>query len=72
MKYRTADRLQVAFFIIFVAIGVALFFMHPAPPPTDPKSRCEARGDWWDAEDHVCAIPMPISHFTGRASKPAP
>ena len=31
-----------------------------------PANRCEAKGDWWDPEDHVCAVPMPISQFTGR------
>jgi hypothetical protein len=74
MKYRSADPLQIAFLIIFLALCVALFFMHAAPPPapSDPKSRCEAKGDWWDDEDHLCAIPMPISHFTGRANKPGP
>ncbi|HKT54620.1 MAG TPA: hypothetical protein VJP88_09215 [Caulobacteraceae bacterium] len=72
MKYRTVDRLQIIFLVVFLALCVWLFFAHPAPPPapTDPKARCEAKGDWWDAEDHVCAVPMPLSRFTGRSAKP--
>ncbi len=31
-----------------------------------PVERCEANGNWWDPKDHVCAVPMPISQFTGR------
>ena len=31
-----------------------------------PANRCEAMGDWWDPQDRVCAVPMPISQFTGR------
>lgn len=72
MKYRMADRLQIAFLILFLALCVGFFFLRAPAPPTDPKSRCEAKGDWWDAQDRVCAVPMPISHFTGRAAKPGP
>jgi hypothetical protein len=45
-----------------------------------PRERCEAHGDWWDDEDRVCAVPMPIWTFThrvpgqvapGPAAKPA-
>jgi len=45
-----------------------------------PVQRCEAQGDWWDPRDGVCAVPIPISQFTGRRvggklvieQKPAP
>src|ERR1700749_4851729 len=46
-----------------------------------PKQQCEAHGDWWDDEDRVCAVPMPIWTFTHRmpgqsapvsGAKPAP
>ena len=31
-----------------------------------PAQRCEALGNWWDPLDRVCAVPIPISQFTGR------
>ncbi|QUD86313.1 hypothetical protein [Phenylobacterium montanum] len=31
-----------------------------------PMQRCEEAGNWWDPQDRVCAVPLPISQFTGR------
>ena len=31
-----------------------------------PVKACEAKGAWWDAQDHECAIPVPIWRITGR------
>jgi hypothetical protein len=31
-----------------------------------PSEQCESQGDWWDPASRTCAVPMPISHFTGR------
>ena len=35
-----------------------------------PSRACEAKGDWWDDKDRVCAVPMPLSHWTGRTFAP--
>jgi hypothetical protein len=37
-----------------------------------PRERCEAVGHWWDDKDRVCAIPMPLTTWTGRPLHPAP
>ena len=36
---------------------------------------CEAKGDWWDNKARVCAVPRPLTHWTGRplsGAKPTP
>jgi hypothetical protein len=58
------DRIKLIFFGVFVvacaaAWGYQAMFIWP-------KQRCEAHGDWWDDEDRVCAVPMPIWAFTHR------
>ncbi|HEX4181350.1 MAG TPA: hypothetical protein VHY32_11215 [Caulobacteraceae bacterium] len=63
----TIDRLKVIFLVIFAvccAITWTYHFMY-----IWPRNQCEDKGDWWDAQDRVCAVPMPISQFTGRALK---
>lgn len=38
-----------------------------------PRKQCEAMGDWWDAKDRQCGVPVPIWRITGRpraTSKP--
>ena len=38
-----------------------------------PQQTCEAHGDWWDEQDRVCAVPIPIWTLTHRmpgAAKP--
>ena len=35
-----------------------------------PRKACEAEGHWWDNQDRVCAIPMPLSTWTGRPMRP--
>jgi hypothetical protein len=65
-------RLQIIFVVIFLAACVGLLFLHPGRQPgpgNDPRSRCEARGDWWDAQDKVCAVPTPLATITGHAGK---
>lgn len=59
---------QLAFLAAFLIASVWLAFLHPAPDTTanDPKSRCEAKGDWWDDRDKLCAVPMPIETMTRR------
>jgi hypothetical protein len=57
-------RIGIGFLITFAVLCAAVvafqaYFIWPA-------NRCEAMGDWWDPQDHVCAVPMPISQFTGR------
>jgi hypothetical protein len=38
-----------------------------------PAHKCEAGGDWWDAQDLQCLTPIPIARFTnhGLALGPA-
>lgn len=36
-----------------------------------PKETCEAHGNWWDEQDRVCAVPIPIWTITGRQPGPA-
>ncbi|MEO7026569.1 MAG: hypothetical protein ABI056_03355 [Caulobacteraceae bacterium] len=31
-----------------------------------PAKQCDARGAWWDPDDHECLTPMPIWRITGR------
>ena len=31
-----------------------------------PAQKCEDKGDWWEPQSRVCAVPIPISAFTGR------
>jgi hypothetical protein len=33
-----------------------------------PVKRCDARGAWWDSQDHACLTPMPIWRITGRTA----
>jgi hypothetical protein len=68
------DRIKLIFLGLFLiacaAIGAYHYFY------VWPKQACEAHGDWWDDEDRVCAVPMPIWSFThrmpGQARLPAP
>jgi len=57
-------KVQLGFVAAFVVIFAGLliyqaYYIWPA-------QRCEAHGDWWDEKDKVCAVPVPISMFTGR------
>jgi hypothetical protein len=63
--------LQLAAVVVFAVVGFMLLFVHGTDQPTaaavsDARARCEAKGDWWDEQDHVCAIPTPISTITGH------
>jgi hypothetical protein len=68
----TIDRIKLIFLGLFVLACGAIFAYHALF--VWPKERCEAHGDWWDDQDRVCAVPMPIWTFTHRmpgAAKPA-
>jgi hypothetical protein len=64
---------QLLFLALFLVAAVWLAFLHPADQAAasraaggDARARCEARGDWWDDQDKVCAVPMPITTLTRR------
>jgi hypothetical protein len=72
LKRSIVPRLQIAGVVIFMAICIAMLFVHaPAgpAPAMDAKARCEAKGDWWDDLDRVCAVPTPLTTITGHAAK---
>jgi hypothetical protein len=60
----TIDRIKLIFLGLFVISCGAIFAYHYIY--VWPKQECEARGNWWDDEDRVCAVPMPIWNFTHR------
>jgi hypothetical protein len=58
------DRIKWAFFGLFIiSVGITWFYQARY---VWPRQQCEAHGNWWDAEDRVCAVPMPIWAFTHR------
>ncbi|MDR3509983.1 MAG: hypothetical protein P4L64_19020 [Caulobacteraceae bacterium] len=57
-------KIRLGFLIVFVVACAGVFAYHYFY--VWPAQRCEAVGDWWDGKDRTCAIPIPISHFTGR------
>jgi hypothetical protein len=68
---RSIDRLKLIFLVIF-AICCVIIWTYQALYVW-PRNKCEAMGDWWDWHDRVCAVPMPIWRFTGRApTQPTP
>jgi hypothetical protein len=75
MKRSMVSTVQIVFAVIFLAAAVGLLFLRPSAhqpgPGNDPQAQCEARGDWWDAQDRVCAVPTPLSTITGHAGRPA-
>jgi len=73
MKRSMTLRLQLAFAVIFVLVCIGLLFVRPPSGPApnaDAQARCEARGDWWDDKDKLCAVPVPLSTITGRPAAP--
>jgi hypothetical protein len=58
------DWIKLIFLGVFV-VAIALIWSYQARVVW-PKERCESHGDWWDDEDNVCAVPMPIWTFTHR------
>ena len=64
----TIDRLKVIFLVIFAVACVITWTYHFLY--VWPRHQCEDKGDWWDAQDRVCATPMPIWRITGRAPAP--
>jgi hypothetical protein len=70
---KTIDRIKLIFLGLFLLASGAVWAYQAMF--VWPKERCEAHGDWWDDQDGVCAVPMPIWSFThrmpGGAPKPA-
>ncbi len=67
---------QIAFVAIFLVLVTWVAFLRAPPQPQGPsagdaRTRCEAKGDWWDDVDKVCAVPMSISTITHRPNPPA-
>jgi len=58
------SKIQTGFLVGFVVISVVIFAYQVFY--VWPVRQCEERGDWWDEKDGVCAVPLPISQFTGR------
>jgi hypothetical protein len=58
------DRIKLIFLGVFAIACAAVWYYHANY--VWPKQRCESHGDWWDDEDRVCAVPMPIWTFTHR------
>jgi hypothetical protein len=65
---RTIDRLKLIFLVIFAVCCVIIWTYHALY--VWPRDRCEAKGDWWDPQDRVCAVPVPISILIGRLPGP--
>jgi len=64
---------QLVFLAVFLVTAIWVAFLRPADEAAparaaggDAKARCEAHGDWWDEQDKVCAVPMPITTLTRR------
>jgi hypothetical protein len=67
MKSRV-NLVMMIFLAVFLAAGAFVTFYKPRAPTL--AEQCEARGDWWDPRDQVCAIPIPLSTITGRKLGP--
>jgi hypothetical protein len=65
---RTIDRLKLIFLVIFAVCCVIIWSYQAIY--VWPRNRCEAKGDWWDPQDRICAVPVPISIFTHRLPGP--
>ena len=61
---RTINRAKLFFLGLFVICGAVTWGYELLY--VIPQRQCEARGHWWDGRDRACAIPMPISTWTGR------
>ena len=64
------NRIGLGFLIAFFLISGGLlaydvFFVWPV-------KACEEHGHWWDEQDRICAVPVPLSVITGRHIAPAP
>jgi hypothetical protein len=60
----TIDRLKLIFILVFVVACAITWTYHFVY--IWPRNQCEDKGAWWDAQDRVCATPMPIWRITGR------
>jgi len=61
---RTIDRLKLIFLVIFACACVAVLVYQLGW--AIPRERCEAKGDWWDWRERICAHPVPLADITGR------
>lgn len=57
-------RIRLGFLIVFAILSAAMGAYQVLY--VWPSQKCEAAGNWWDAKDRLCAVPIPISQFTGR------
>ncbi len=68
--YQTFRLLRIIMLCVFMVICAGLwayqFFV------VWPSRACEAKGHWWDSRDLSCAIPMPLSTWTGRPMSTLP
>jgi hypothetical protein len=62
--YLTFNRLLALGVALFLAVSLGLWAREALY--VWPRKACEARGDWWDPHDRVCAVPISVTKFTGR------
>ena len=65
---RFIDRLKIFFIGVFLICCIGIWTLHLVW--IWPGKRCEAKGMWWDWRERVCALPVPLQVFTGRAQEP--
>ena len=63
---RLIDRMKIYFLVVFAVLTVAVWVTHIFW--IWPGQRCEAKGMWWDWRTRICAMPVPLQVFTGRAA----
>jgi hypothetical protein len=64
------SRVQLAYLALFLCASAMLFGY--AAVEVWPAEQCGSQGGWWDAQDRVCATPIPIERLTGhKAHAPA-
>jgi hypothetical protein len=66
---RYYTRLKLVFLALFALISAGLWAYNALY--VWPAKACEAKSDWWDPKDRVCAVPMSLSTITGRPAHPA-
>ncbi|MFI4935043.1 MAG: hypothetical protein ACHP7N_10520 [Caulobacterales bacterium] len=62
--FRIITRVQLAYMGLFLVVSAGVVAYEAAY--VWPVERCEAKGDWWDPQDHNCATPVPLWRITGR------
>ena len=67
--YQSFKYLRVIMLVVFAAVCAGLWAYQFLV--VWPRKACEAQGHWWDDRDRICAIPMPLTTWTGRPLHPA-